>query len=219
MDLKIILEFLANLKINNNRDWFEANKNTYKKAASEFEKVVEYLIQQLSAFDPAIGQLKPKDCIFRIYRDVRFGKDKSPYKVNFGAAISKGGKKSPDALYYIHLEIDNSFLAGGIYMPPSDLLAKVRQELDYNASEFKRIIEHADFKKFFGQMEGEKLKKAPRGYDPDHENIELLKHKSYLAVSKLKNNQVLDKNFLDNCMKVYAAMKPLNDFLNRPISE
>jgi len=217
MDTKIILNFLSELKKNNNRDWFEANKNTYKKAAQEFEKGVEYLISQLSELDPLIGQLRPKDCIFRIYRDVRFSKDKSPYKPNFGAAISRGGRKSPFGLYYLHFEDDNSFVAGGIYMPPNDVLNKVRQEIDYNADEFKKIVNTSTFKKFFNELQGDKLKKTPKGYRPDDENIELLKFKSYLAVHNVNNKKVLEKDFLTYCIEVYKAMKPLNDFINRAI--
>ncbi len=219
MNLKLILDFLGDLKKNNNREWFEKNKPRFREAEEEFKKVVEHLIHQLSEFDPAIGQLKPKDCIFRIYRDVRFSKNKDPYKTNFGAAISRGGRKSSFALYYLHLEDNNSFVAGGIYMPPNDVLAKVRQEIDYNADEFKKIINHSEFKKYFGSLEGDKLKKAPRGYDPENENIELIKHKSYLAVNNVKNDRVLANDFLEYCAQVYKAMTPLNDFINRPLTE
>ncbi len=217
--MKTILDFLSELKKNNNRDWFEKNKPTFREAQKEFESAVNHLIIQLSEFDPAIGQLKPKDCIFRIYRDVRFSKNKDPYKENFGAAISRGGRKSPFALYYLHIEDENSFIAGGIYMPPSDVLAKVRQEIDYNAEELKTIIENPSFKKLFGELKGDKLKKAPRGYDPENENIELIKHKSYLAVHNVKNEKVLQNNYLDYCLDVYKEIKPLNDFLNRPLTE
>ena len=219
MDFKTILNFLAGLKKNNNREWFEANKKDYQKALKEFESIIAQLIKELAEFDQLIGTLKPKDCIFRIYRDVRFSKDKSPYKPNFGAAISRGGRKSNHALYYLHLEDNNSFIAGGIYMPPNDVLNKVRQEIDYNAMEFKKIISSSDFKKFFGELQGDKLKKAPKGYQPDDENIELLKFKSYLAVNNVSNQDVLKPNFIKYCLEVYEAMTPMNDFINRAIVE
>ncbi len=219
MNFKDILFFLSNLKKNNNREWFEANKSEFRKVSKQFEEIVGVLINRLSELDPQIGQLKPKDCIFRIYRDVRFSKDKSPYKNNFGAAISRGGRKSPFALYYLHIEDENSFIAGGIYQPPNDVLNKVRQEIDYNAKEFKSIIENGDFKNFFEEIEGEKLKRPPKGYDDGNENIELLKHKSYLAVHKIDNKTLLSDDFLDYCMKAYAAMRPLNDFINRALIE
>lgn len=215
MNFKLILSFLADLKKNNNRDWFEKNKPVYQQALKEYEKVVQYLIDQLGKTEPGIGDLKPKDCIFRIYRDVRFSKDKSPYKPNFGAAISQGGRKSNYALYYIHLEDQGSFLAGGIYMPPSEVLARVRQEIDYNADEFTGIITAPDFKKYFGQLEGEKLKRAPKGFNPDEKHIELLKHKSYLAMHYLNQDDIFKAPFPNHMLEVFRAMKPLNDFINR----
>lgn len=215
MDFNLILSFLSDLKKNNNREWFAANKPVYQKALKEYEKVIQYLIDHLGKVEEGIGELKPKDCIFRIYRDVRFSKDKSPYKPNFGAAVSPGGKKSPFALYYLHLEDENSFLAGGIYMPPADILANVRQEIDYNAEEFGSIIFAPDFVKFFGKLDGEKLKRAPKGYSPDAENIEWLKHKSYLAMHHVSNQKIMESSFPKEMISIYLAMKPLNDFINR----
>lgn len=217
MNFSKILSFLADLKKNNNREWFEKNKPVYQEALKEYESVIKYLIDHLGKVEPGIADLKPKDCIFRIYRDVRFSKDKSPYKPNFGAAISRGGRKSPYALYYLHLEDGGSFLAGGIYMPPNDLLAKVRQEIDYNAGEFREIIQAPDFKKYFGELGGDKLKKAPKGYSPDDENIELLKHKSYIAMHYVSNEEVMAKAFPEKMTKVMLAMKPMNDFINRAL--
>src|SRR5690606_22986318 len=134
-----------------------------------------------------------------------------------GAAISRGGRKSPYVLYYLHLEDGGSFLAGGIYMPPNDLLAKRRQEIDYNGGELREIIQAPDFKKFFCELSGDKLKKAPKGYSPDDENIELLKHKSYIAMHYVGNEEVMAKAFSEKMVKVMLAMKPMNDFINRAL--
>lgn len=214
---KDTFQFLKDLKQNNNRDWFLANKPRFEIAKNEFEQFITQLIGEISKFDPTIGHHSAKDCIFRIYRDVRFSKDKSPYKTHFGAHISAAAKKSDihsRAGYYIHIEPGASMLAGGAYLPQGPWIKAIRQEISYNAVELKSILAGSDFKQYFGEMEGEKLKKAPRGYQPDHPEIELLKYKSFLASNNCPDKQVTSPDFPGHCAKVFKAILPFDQFLN-----
>ena len=214
MNYSVILNFLGELNENNNREWFEKNKPAYLKAKKEFENIVEQLINRLAELDPELADLKPKQCIFRLYRDVRFSKDKRPYKNNFGAAFARGGRKSNHALYYIPLQPGNSFLASGIYHPPADILKSIRQEIEYNGADFKKIIDAKNFKEDFKELQGEKLKRPPKGFDGDDPNIELLKFKSYLAVHQVDDKIILRDNYLDFAIKIYKSAKPLYEFIN-----
>lgn len=219
MNFTSILDFLEQLQNNNNREWMENHKPVYLAAKKEFEVIVSDLILGVSQWEKGVSTLKPKDCIFRIHRDIRFSKDKTPYKNNFGAAINQGGKKSSSATYYLHVQPSATFIAGGVYMPTSINLNNIRQEIDYNPEEFRKIIESPDFKKYFGSMEGDKLKRAPKGYNPDDPNIEWLKHKSYLMVHKVTDKKVRSKSFSSYVLEVFEKMKPLNDFLNRAMDQ
>lgn len=212
------LQFLKDLKENNNRDWFTENKGRYEEARSNFMEFVDSLIRDISAFDPSIAHQTAKNSVFRIYRDVRFSEDKSPYKTNFGAHFTAAHKRSEmhsRAGYYIHLEPGQSMLAGGAYMPQGEWLKAIRQEIDYNAEDLKKIISSKTFKEYFGEMEGERLKKAPRDYPQDHPEIELLKHKSFLAVNRCPDELILSDNFSDHCVRVFKALYPFDQFLNR----
>jgi len=215
---KDTFHFLSELKQNNNRDWFLDNKPLYNDAREEFEVFIDALILEIAKFDPSISHHRGKDCIFRIYRDVRFSKDKSPYKTHFGAHITAAAKRSEihsRAGYYIHLEPGASMLAGGAYLPQGSWLKAIRQEIAYNPEEFKSILAHSDFKKYFGEMEGEKLKRAPKGYEIDHPEIELLKHKSFLASHQIADKNVLSGNFLSHASEAFKALFPFDQFLNR----
>jgi len=214
---KQTFDFLKKLKNNNNRGWFNKNKPLYEAARENFQDFVGSLIISIVGFDHSIADLEPKGCIFRIYRDVRFSKDKSPYKANFGAAIVRGGRKSGRAGYYFHLAPGDSFLAGGLYMPPNKMLNDIRQEIDYNTAEFKKIVNDSHFINNFGKIQGDKLKSAPRGYPKDHPEIELLKYKSYLTLHKLTDKQVLDFNIVDYAAGIFKTMQPFNNFLNTAI--
>jgi uncharacterized protein (TIGR02453 family) len=213
------LQFLTDLKANNNRDWFTANKARYEAANKEFHQFVDAMILEIQKFDPSIAHYTAKDCVFRIYRDVRFSKDKSPYKTHFGAHVTAAAKKSEihtKAGYYLHLEPGGeSFLAGGAYFPESQWLKAIRQEIAYNTADFNAILNGKDFNQYFGEMEGEKLKTTPKDYAPDHPAIELLKHKSFLATHKLTDEQLLTDGFLQHCATVFKALHPFDAFLNR----
>jgi uncharacterized protein (TIGR02453 family) len=215
---KNTLQYLSELMQNNNRDWFLDNKKRFDDARQEFESFIDALILEIAKFDPAIAHHRAKDCIFRIYRDVRFSKDKSPYKTHFGAHVTAAAKRSEihsRAGYYIHIEPGVSMLAGGAYLPQGPWLKAIRQEIAFNGEEFRKVLNAKDFVKHFGQMEGEKLKKAPKEYDADHPEIELLKHKSFLASNKCPDGQVTSEDFLSYSTEVFRALFPFDQFLNR----
>lgn len=219
MNTPLILEFLQGLAIHNNKEWMEANKETYNEAKTSYIELITALLDRLKEFDPGVSSLTAKDCIFRINRDVRFSKNKAPYKSNFGASISEGGKKSASAGYYLHLQPGNeSFIGGGLYMPPAEHLKKIRQEIDYNAPELLKIVSEKHFEHCFGVIQGDKLARAPKGYSPDHPNIEFLKLKSYVVLHKLSDEDVRAKGLIQNLTEKSRAMKPFLDFLNVAVS-
>lgn len=213
--MKVVLEFLKELKGHNTREWFEANRGMYEGAKGAFEEMVNGVISGIYGFDPGIGTLRAKDCVFRIYRDVRFGKDKSPYKTNMGAYISRGGRKGMYAGYYVHIEPGGSMLAGGIYMPPAEVLKKARQEVYYHADEFKGILAEGRFRKTFRLMEEDKLSRAPKDFPGDFKDIDLLKYKSYTVMHGMTDERVTGEGFEDYAVEVFKVMRPFNAFINR----
>jgi uncharacterized protein (TIGR02453 family) len=219
MNLQLVFSFLEELAQNNNKEWMDAHRKWYEQAKDEFKNLVTHLLGELSIIDEGLIGLTPKDCIFRVNRDIRFSKDKSPYKNNFGAYMSEGGKKSPNAGYYLHLQPNGeSFIGGGMYQPDTDVLAKVRQEIDYNASELKKIVSEKDFKKYYGPIQGDKLKKAPKGYEPEHPNIELLKLKDFIVIHKLSDEEIIDEHFKAHAISMFKVMEPFVRYLNVAIS-
>jgi uncharacterized protein (TIGR02453 family) len=218
MDFKSLLKFLSALQTNNNKEWFDANKKTYDKLRKQWLEFVAEVIINVGAFDKDIVSLEAKNCIFRINRDIRFSADKSPYKNNFGMSLSKEGKKAEFCGYYLHVQPNGCFLAGGAYAPLPDKLAAIRQEIDYHGKEFKEIISHKAFKKTFNKLTGETLKRAPKGYEEDNPMIEYIKHKSFLAEYKLTDEELTDKDFSKKMLEVFKTMYPLNEFLNKAIS-
>lgn len=213
---KSTIAFLSKLSKNNNKEWFDKNRPAYELVKTNFKEFVNELIISTAKFDSSIKHLDAKDCIYRINRDVRFSKNKTPYKNNFGALLSPGGKKSFDAGYYIQIQPGASFIAGGMWQPPTPQINAIRQEIDYNAAEFKKIIGAKEFKKLLGTFsEEDKLKSVPKGYDKTHPEIELLKHRSFITVHNLTDKDVLSKTFLKHCNEVMKAMHPLNLFLRR----
>ena len=212
--METVFKFLKQLAKNNNKEWFDANRKTYEVCKTEFESVVKSVIDKSISFDKGLVGLEAKKCMFRINRDIRFSKNKSPYKTNMGASINPGGKKEMGAGYYIHIEPGKSFLAGGCYMPQPDVLAKIRQEIDYNAADFKKILNAKDFKTYFKELSPEdKLKTSPKGYPKDHPELSLLQNKHFIVIHHLKDADILDKNFPVYSTKVFKAMLPLNEFL------
>jgi uncharacterized protein (TIGR02453 family) len=212
---KSTLDFLSDLKLHNDRNWFHENHKRYVESRTNFEMFVQAVIDELTGFDPILKGLEAKSCIFRINRDIRFSNDKSIYKTNFGAFIVRGGKKNSDRFpgYYFHVDPDGCFVAGGAYIPPAPWLNAIREKIDENGEELARIIRQKDFVKFFGAMEGEKVKTTPKGYSKDHPYIELLKHKSFLADMAIPVKVLTSEGCFDLVISAFRAMKPLNDYL------
>lgn len=214
---KTTLDFLSDLKKNNYLEWFHNNRKRYEDARENYELFVQAVIDHISDFDPILKGLEAKSCIFRINRDIRFSNDKTIYKTHLGAFIVQGGKNNGDrfAGYYIHIEPGgNSMIAGGAYVPPSQWLKAIREKIDDNGEELVRIINGREFADQFGDIEGEKLKSAPKGYPKDHPYIEFLKLKSFLATKIIPDNDVTGREFFSIVIKACRAIKPLNDFLN-----
>jgi uncharacterized protein (TIGR02453 family) len=213
---KSTLDFLTAINCNNNRDWFLANRPQYLEAKANYESFVQAVIDKIILFEPIMKGLEAKSCVFRINRDIRFSNDKSPYKSHFGAFIVQGGKKNGDkfAGYYFHIEPGKSIMAGGAYTPPTPWLSAIREKISDTADEFIKITASKEFIKYFGSIDGEKLKTAPKGYPKDHPYIELLKFKSYLVVNEASDKLVLSNDFMDHVLNVFKTMKPLNDYLN-----
>jgi len=215
---KSTLKFLYDLSENNNRDWFQANKNLYEDARRDVEQFVEFLIPALHTFDPLISNITAKQCMFRIYRDVRFSKDKTPYKPYFGAYIAPEGRKSVLCGYYLHLEPGNCLLAGGAYHPAAEYLKNIRSGIYYNLTEFKDLLNQPDFTDTFGELVGDRLKRPPKGFPADFEGIDYLKMKDFTIFHRLNEQQIFSTDFAAYVLKVFKKMKPLNDFLNRALS-
>jgi uncharacterized protein (TIGR02453 family) len=214
---KETFNFLAQLKLNNNKEWMDANRKAYEKAKADFEAFVTEIIKGLSRMEPLMSELTAKQCIFRLNRDIRFSNDKSPYKSNFGAAFSIGGKKSDHGGFYLHLEPGASFVGGGCWMPPAEMLKNIRQEIDYDLEAFKAIVEEKQFKKLYPVIEGEKLKKAPQGYDVENPAIEYLKYKSFTVGHAVTDAELLGTKASEVVLNSFEIMKPFVDFLNRSL--
>lgn len=211
-----LIQFLKSLKTNNTREWFSAHKDQYQQAKTSFDEFVAELIPLFATFENMDG-VEVKHCVFRIYRDVRFSKDKAPYKPWFSAAFSEGGKNSPYMDYYLHIESGQSFLGGGMYAPEPEHLAKFRQEIDYNGEQLVSIIKAPEFASNFGQFQGDALKKMPKGYTDDHPHAELLKQKQFFFMKSYSDQQVLGSNFKELIIQDAKRLKPLLDFLNASI--
>lgn len=216
--MNTILNFLIELQENNNRPWMEENKKLYQQTRKEFEKFVADLIAEVGLFDESLLELSPKDCIFRLNRDIRFSPDKTPYKTNYAAALQAGGKKSSWGGYYLHIKPGGeSFVGGGNYMPASNVLAKIRQEIDYNGEELREILADSDFKAYFGEMRGNQVKTSPKGYAKDNPQIDLLRFKGYVVTHSFSDETLSQDNFLAQVVNGFKKMKPFIDFLNRSL--
>ncbi|MGA0555626.1 DUF2461 domain-containing protein [Larkinella sp. VNQ87] len=214
------LRFLTDLKANNTKSWFDANRPAYEAARADFIQLVTRLIEGLSQLDPAIAEtpLQAKSCIFRINRDVRFSNDKSPYKTNFGAWFNAGGKPAATAGYYLNIAPEGSFAAGGLYMPDATVLATIRQEIDYNFGEFESLITHPTFtKSFSGLSREDALSRPPKGYSADNPAIDYLKLKSFTASHPLSDAAVTQSDFYNRVMAAFGGLQPLVAYLNRAV--
>ncbi|MBB3054914.1 DUF2461 domain-containing protein [Mucilaginibacter gotjawali] len=214
------IDFLKELIENNNRDWFMANKERYETARENVIAFTTELLGLLQKIDPQIDSaLDAKKCVMRIYRDIRFSKDKTPYKNYFGVSIPTKGTKAGRAEYYFQISPGNSLIAGGYWMPEADHLKAIRQEIDYNANDLKKIINEPEFVNLFGDFrKQEQLKSVPREYSADNENIDLLKLKSFVAFRPLKDDELLLKNAVSDIAGICGKIYPLNVFLNNALA-
>jgi uncharacterized protein (TIGR02453 family) len=210
---KDTLKFLKELKKNNNRQWFTRNKDFYLESLDDFRQLVERVILGIAKFDDSVLELDPKKCLFRIYRDTRFAKDKSPYKTNFGAHINMGGKDSHKAGYYIHVEPGESFLGGGLYHPCSERLTQVRQKISKEGAQFRKIINTKSFKDNF-ELWGDQLKTCPKGFDKDDPMVEYLRYKDLVLLHGVPDKGVTARGFETYSAKIFRKMVPFNNFLN-----
>lgn len=213
--MKTVYKFLSDLKHNNNRDWFNDNKDKYNEAKNIFENYINSLIPKLKKIDKSVDINSAKECMFRIYKDVRFSKNKLPYKTNFGAVMAKGGRKSLYAGYYIHIEPESSFVGGGIYMPQAKILKAVRDNIFFDSAELKKILNNTNFKKYFSDFIGDKLKTAPRGFPKDFKDIKLLRYKNFAVSHNIDNDDITSEKSQEKILEIFKAQKPLNEYLNK----
>lgn len=200
--------FLKALSENNNRDWFTENKERFEQQQNETKAFFNEVGEALSKVD-SIEKTK----IFRIYRDVRFSKDKTPYKTNFGASYART-KPMLRGGYYLHIEDNNSFIGGGFWNPNKEDLLRIRKEIELDAEELREIINTTEFKKYFGELVGEEVKTAPKGFDKNHPDIDLIRKKQFLVMRKFTNKDVLSPNFKDEVITTFQAMRPYFDYMS-----
>ena len=215
------LQFLEDLKSNNNRDWFLDNKKRYEIFKKDYQQLVSDFLDAMKPLDPSLEMLEVKNCMFRINRDIRFSKDKSPYKDHIGVWLSSGAKGMNRSGYYVHIAKAGSFIAGGLYCPEAEDLKKVRKEIAYFHEDLEEIIGSKNFQKEFGDFDrNEKnlLKNPPRGYEKEHPAIEFLKLKSFETSQKFDINEVTKEDFVAKMSEKLIVLKPLNDFINRALT-
>lgn len=215
---KNLLQFLTELSQNNHKEWFETNRTRYQDLREQFTATMTDLHAELLKFDDNMQKVNPKGSLFRINRDIRFSKDKTPYKIHFSSYFAEGGTQSELAGYYVHIQPNNSFVGGGMYAPQPADIKKIRQEIDYNSEEFLQIISQADFKEYFQVLQGEKLKNVPKEYDKEHPLGEYLKMKGFFVATNLDDKLVCSQDFIPQVSKIFKAMHPLNTFLNRSVA-
>jgi len=214
-----VLQFLSRLSENNTREWFSANKKGYDESRKKMLFLTEVLINEIRKFDPSVSVMDPADCLFRIFRDVRFSNDKRPYKTNFGCFIARGGRKSGNAGYYLHIEPGEGFVGGGIYMPEAENLKILREYIAENGEEFMSIVNNDGFKKIYPEMFDDKLKTSPKGYAADHEFIDILKYKSFAFTHSLKDEEIISEKFIHDILLYFKQLSTMNSYLNRALQK
>ena len=218
MNLKPVFDFLVQLQVYNDRNWFNEHKDLFNEARAEFEDFINALIIPLNQLDLSIGTISANECIFRIYRDIRFSNDKTPYKTHFSAFIANGGRKTRMAGYYIHLQPDESFFAGGIYSPDAATLESIRHSIYQNPHELRQILDNKKFRQYFHEISDEdKLKNPPKGYSKDFPEIELIKNKHFITHYPLQNEFFLKENVVERLMEIIKMQYPLNEYLNKAV--
>lgn len=209
-----IFQFLRELRQNNNRNWFQANKARFDILRQAFTNEVQQLIDRIALFDPEIAGTEARNCLFRIYRDIRFSPNKLPYKQHFAAYIARGGKNSERGGYYLHLEPDNSLLSGGIWCPSPGLLKCLRKDIYDNMAEFIGILENPAFKAVYPSLDGEMLKRMPAGFPADAEHGDILRHKDFCVYTPKPDSFFLQEDWIDKAVADFQLLRPFNRFLN-----
>ncbi|TAE00011.1 MAG: DUF2461 domain-containing protein [Bacteroidetes bacterium] len=212
------LDFLRELKENNNKIWFEANKNRYQDAQQNLVAFIAEFLEKIQEIEPLGLLTEAKKCVFRIYRDVRFSKNKTPYKNNLGAVVPRGENDSKTP-FYLHIEPNNCFVASGLWDANAKQLKILRREIDFDVEPLKKLINKSKFKKFFGKLEGESLKKAPKGFPTDHPEIELLKMKQMLIMRKFSNEAILSENLMPDLLETYQVALEFFAFIDEIMAE
>lgn len=212
-----IIPFLLELAENNNKNWFDEHRDEYQEARLEVLDLVEKLLKQLSYTTPWVTTIKPSSCLFRINRDIRFSKNKEPYKTHTGIFIAPGGRSSGNPGFYLHIEPSNSFIGGGLYAPDPKVLQAIRQEIYFNAAEFKQIVLDKVFNQTFGDLMDEQLKRPPKGFPADFPDIEWLKYKHYVVSHTLDDSFLEFDKLLKTSMDTFLKMHPFIAFLNQAI--
>jgi len=218
---KDTLQFLEDLKANNNRDWFLANKKRYDSYKADYHKLISDLLEVMKPLDASLELLEVKHCTFRINRDIRFSKDKSPYKTHMGIWLPCGSRSSESSGYYLQIDKENTFVGGGMYCPMPEQLQKIRKEINFFHEDLVSIIMEKSFKSTYGNLsrdENTTLKNPPRGFDKEHPAIEFLKLKSFTAIQKFDVTEATQKDFVAKISQKMKALKPLNDYINRALT-
>lgn len=219
MNLQFTLDFLSDLSKHNKKEWMDDNKKRYLEAKGYIIELVAEVIEKASTFDKTLVGLDPKKTLFRINRDIRFSKNKDPYKTNFGAAIVDGGRRSGNPGYYLHIKPGENMIGGGLYQPEAQILQKVRQEIDYNSKAIHKIIDDKLFTKIYKEpFGGDKLKTAPKGYPKDHPDLALLQLKHYVYMHEISDKEVTSNKIVATTVKAYETLYPFNQFLTEAIS-
>lgn len=212
------LEFFKELRQNNHKEWFDQNRKRYEKVKADYLNLAGNILEEMKKVDESLDILSPKDCTFRINKDIRFSKDKTPYKTNLGIALHPFGKKMQLAAYYIHLEEGQSFVGGGLWMPEAPLLAKLRKEINYFYQDLEGILSDPNFIKTYGELDvdpGQKLIRPPKGYEAENPAIEFLKLKSFTASRKIPDNMLTSGKLIPFVKESLTTLKPMISFVNR----
>lgn len=205
---KDTISFLKELKLNNNRDWFNENKQRFNSIQSEVKEFANEVNESLKKSDD-IEKLK----IFRIYRDLRFSKDKTPYKKNIGMAFHRA-KPELRGGYYLEISADESFIAVGFWNPNKEDLLRIRKEIEVDGHEFKSVINHNKIKDVWGEIKGQEVKTSPKGFNADHRHVDLIKKKQFIFIKKLKDEEILDENFRKNLVNYFISIRPFFDYMS-----
>lgn len=217
---KETLQFLDDLKNNNHRDWFVEQKKRYDAYKQDYHRVIENLLAQLKPYDDKLHPLEVKHCTFRINRDIRFSKDKSPYKTHMGIWLSQNRLMKNAPGYYLHISPEETFVAGGLWCPEAPELQKIRKEIAFFHEDLEQILNHKTFQKYFKDLdrpEGQVLKTAPKGFEKEHPALHWLQLKSHTASFPIPTKKLFEPKTLNHTVEVMKSLKPLNDFIYRAL--